>query len=140
MGVRYALGALGVAMMGLGGVLTLRTGTAGEVVLWLAGAIVLHDGLIAPLVLGAGPLLAALPARGTVRGGLIVAGALTLVALPLMLRPGSAPNPTVLPLDYVRNWLVLIGVVAVGTGALLGVRRLARRRPSQRRLSQRRRS
>ncbi|MEU4271798.1 hypothetical protein [Streptomyces sp. NPDC026092] len=134
-GVRYALGALGVAMMGLGAVLVVRTGTVGEVLLWLAGAIVLHDGLIAPLVLGVGLLLAALPARGTVRGGLIVAGALTLVALPLLLRPGSAPNPTALPLDYVRNWLVLMGVVAVGTGALLGVRWLARRRPAQRRRS-----
>ncbi|MDT9688970.1 hypothetical protein Q5762_11585 [Streptomyces sp. P9(2023)] len=125
---RYVLGALAVAMMGLGAVLVVRTGTVWEVVLWLVGAIVLHDGLIAPLVLGLGLLLAALPARGTVRAGLIVAGSLTLIALPLMLRPGTAPNPTALPLDYVRNWLVLMGVVALGTGAVLGVRRLAQLR------------
>lgn len=126
--VRYVLGALAVTMMGLGAVLVVRTGTVWEVVLWLAGAIVLHDGLIAPLVLGLGLLLAAVPARGTVRAGVIVAGSLTLVALPLMLRPGTAPNPTALPLDYVRNWLVLMGVVALGTGAVLGVRRLAQLR------------
>ncbi|MFJ3583034.1 hypothetical protein ACIPPS_12510 [Streptomyces sp. NPDC090127] len=126
--VRYALGALGVALMGLGVVLVVRTGSVGDVLLWLAGAIVLHDGLIAPLVLGVGLLLAALPARGALRGGLIVAGSLTLIALPLMLRPGSAPNPTALPLDYVRNWLILMGVVAVGTGALIGVGRWAAQR------------
>ncbi|MFF9011473.1 hypothetical protein ACF09C_00655 [Streptomyces sp. NPDC014870] len=126
--VRYAVGALGVGLMGLGAVLVVRTGTVGEVLLWLAGAIVLHDGLIAPLVRGVGLLLAAVPARGVLRGGLVVAGSLTLIALPLLLRPGSAPNPTALPLDYLRNWLVLMGVVAVGTGALLGARRLAQRR------------
>ncbi|MFF9912463.1 hypothetical protein [Streptomyces sp. NPDC013457] len=70
-----------------------------------------------------------MPARGAVRGGLIVAGSLTLIALPLMVRPGAPPNPTALPLDYVRNWLVLMGVVAIGTGVVLGARRL----PAQRR-------
>ncbi|MFE5617406.1 hypothetical protein [Streptomyces sp. NPDC056463] len=130
--VRYGCGALGVALMGLGAVLVVRTGTVAEVVLWLAGAIVLHDGVIAPLVLGVGLLIAAVPVRGPVRGGLIVAGSLTLVALPLMVRPGAPPNPTALPLDYVRNWLVLMGVVAIGTGAVLGVRRLLAQRRRRR--------
>ncbi|WP_327327208.1 hypothetical protein [Streptomyces sp. NBC_01210] len=35
-----------------------------DVALWPAGAIVLHDGVVAPLVLGTGLLLAAVPARG----------------------------------------------------------------------------
>ncbi|MFD7325664.1 hypothetical protein ACFV9D_32050 [Streptomyces sp. NPDC059875] len=128
--VRYVCGALGVGLMGLGAVLVLRAGTAWEVAVWLAGAIVLHDGVMAPLVLAVGLLIAAAPARGAVRGGLIVAGCLTLVALPLMVRPGTPPNPTALPLDYVRNWLVLLEVVAVGTGVLVGVLRVRQRRRS----------
>ncbi|WP_329124392.1 hypothetical protein [Streptomyces sp. NBC_01353] len=128
MRARYVCGALGVALMALGAVLVVRTGTAWDVAVWLVGAIVLHDGVIAPLVLAVGLLIAAAPARGAVRGGLIVAGCLTLVALPLMVRPGAPPNPTALPLDYVRNWLVLMGVVAVGAGALVVVRRVLQRR------------
>ncbi|WP_254705643.1 hypothetical protein [Streptomyces vilmorinianum] len=126
--VRYVCGAVGVGLMGVGVWLIVRTGTFWDVLVWLVGAIVLHDGVIAPLVLAVGLLVAAVPARGVVRGGLIVAGCLTLVALPVMVRPGVPPNPTALPLDYVRNWLVLLGVVAVGTVGLVVGRRLYQRR------------
>lgn len=62
------------------------------------------------------------------RGALLVAGALTAVALPVLLRPGRTANPSVLPLDYPRNWL--IAMVAVATTAALWAagRGLVRRR------------
>ncbi|HET6352958.1 hypothetical protein OG905_07070 [Streptomyces sp. NBC_00322] len=127
--MRIVTGALGLALMTVGAVLLLTGGQLKDVALWLAGAIVLHDGIVAPLVLGVGLLLAAVPARGTVRGALIVAGCLTVVALPVLLRPGTPKNPTVLPLDYVRNWLLALAAVAVLTGVLLAARWIRRRVP-----------
>ena len=127
--MRIVTGALGLALMTVGAVLLLTGGQLKDVALWLAGAIVLNDGIVAPLVLGVGLLLAAVPARGTVRGALIVAGCLTVVALPVLLRPGTPKNPTVLPLDYVRNWLLALAAVAVLTGVLLAARWIRRRVP-----------
>ncbi|MEU8890203.1 hypothetical protein [Streptomyces sp. NPDC048442] len=143
---RMAAGAVGVALMGIGAVLAVGTGDVVGVALWLAGAIVAHDGLIAPVVLGVGLLLGLLlggprgePLRGplggprlraygAVRGALIVAGCLTLVALPVLLRPGAPANSSVLPLNYVRGWLIALAAVAVATGVLVGVRALLRHR------------
>ncbi|MFI9586235.1 hypothetical protein ACIHCQ_31345 [Streptomyces sp. NPDC052236] len=134
--MRIVTGTLGVALMAIGAVLLLAGGQAVDVALWLAGAIVLHDGLVAPLVLAVGLLLASVPARGTVRGALVVAGSLTVIALPPMLRPGAPANASALPLDYVRNWLILMGAVVVLTGVLRGgvllVRRVSRRRVAER--------
>ncbi|MDQ0939510.1 hypothetical protein [Streptomyces sp. V1I1] len=127
--MRIVAGALGLALMAVGATLLLTGGQLKDVALWLAGAIVLHDGIIAPLVLGVGLLLAAVPARGTVRGALVVAGCLTMIALPPLLRPGAPTNPSALPLDYLRNWLLVLGAVAVVTGVLLAVRWLLRKVP-----------
>ncbi|MFF3246603.1 hypothetical protein ACFYWY_23380 [Streptomyces sp. NPDC002870] len=127
--MRIVVGALGLALMAVGATLLLTGGQLKDVALWLAGAIVLHDGIIAPLVLGVGLLLAAVPARGTVRGGLVVAGCLTMIALPPLLRPGAPTNPSALPLDYLRNWLLLLAAVAVVTGLVPAVRWLLRKVP-----------
>ncbi|TQK50835.1 hypothetical protein FBY35_1191 [Streptomyces sp. SLBN-118] len=127
--MRIVTGALGLALMTVGAVLLVTGGQLKDVALWLAGAIVLHDGIVAPLVLGVGLLLAAVPARGTVRGALIVAGCLTVVALPVLLRPGTPKNTSVLPLDYVRNWLLALAAVAVLTGLLPAARWIWRRVP-----------
>ncbi|MET7718055.1 hypothetical protein [Streptomyces sp. NPDC005407] len=127
--MRIVTGALGLALMAVGATLLLTGGQLKDVALWLAGAIVLHDGIIAPLVLGVGLLLAAVPARGTVRGALVVAGCLTMIALPPLLRPGAPTNPSALPLDYLRNWLLVLAAVAVVTGVVLAVRWLLRKVP-----------
>ncbi|MFF4232825.1 hypothetical protein [Streptomyces sp. NPDC001820] len=127
--MRIVTGALGLALMAVGATLLLTGGQVKDVALWLAGAIVLHDGMIAPLVLGVGLLLAAVPARGTVRGALVVAGCLTVIALPPLLRPGAPTNPSALPLDYLRNWLLLLVAVAVVAGLVPVVRWLLRKVP-----------
>ncbi|MFE7773543.1 hypothetical protein ACFU5O_06535 [Streptomyces sp. NPDC057445] len=127
--LRFVVGAAGVAVTGFGAWLLFGAGYVRdpwEVVVWLVGAIVLHDGVIAPLVLAVGLLLAALPARGVLRTALIVCGALTLIALPPLLRPGAPTNPSALPLDYLRNWLLTLGAVAVLTAAALLLPRAAR--------------
>ncbi|WP_308315897.1 hypothetical protein [Streptomyces sp. CC228A] len=56
-----------------------------------------------------------------------MAGGLTLVALPVLLAPRRPSNPSVLPLDYARNWLLLLAAVAVGA-LLVGVAPAAGRR------------
>ncbi|MEU6402496.1 hypothetical protein [Streptomyces sp. NPDC046985] len=126
--LRYGIGALGAALAGVGVWLVLGVPHPLDVGVWLVGALVLHDGVVAPLVLGVGLLVAALPARRAVRGALIVAGCLTVVALPVLARPGATANPSVLPLDYLRNWLLLLTAVAACTGVLIAVRCVRRRR------------
>lgn len=116
--MRALAGVAGLALMGVGASLLLDVREWTGVLLWLGGAVVLHDGLIAPLVLLAGLVLVrgggrggvCGGVRGPVRGALTVAGALTLVALPVLLRPGPRANSSVLPLDYWGNWLVAVGV------------------------------
>ncbi|MFG2577225.1 hypothetical protein [Streptomyces sp. NPDC048481] len=126
--LRVLLGAVGLALMGVGAFQLTDVRDPIGVLVWLGGAVLLHDAVIAPLVLLVGLVLVRRRARGPVRGALLVAGALTAVALPVLLRPGRTANPSVLPLDYPRNWL--IAVVAVATAAALwgAGRGLVRRR------------
>ncbi|MEU3462212.1 hypothetical protein ABZ721_20040 [Streptomyces sp. NPDC006733] len=121
MRARIVLGAMGVAAMAFGAVLLFtdrQVRAPVDVLVWLAGAIVLHDAVLTPVVLAVGAALARwLPphVRRPVRGGLITAACLTAVALPFLLRPSATANPSVLPLDYPRNTLVVLGAVAALT-------------------------
>ncbi|WP_327327070.1 hypothetical protein OG735_34635 [Streptomyces sp. NBC_01210] len=126
--IRVLAGAAGVAFMGVGASLLLDVRDLTGVLVWLGGAVVLHDALIAPLVLLVGLVLVCGGVRGPVRGALLVAGALTVVALPVLLRPGRTANSSVLPLDYPRNWLIALVAVATVAAFVLTVRRFARRR------------
>jgi len=125
---RVAAGAAGLALLGEGVSLLWDVPGPGDVLVWLAGAVALHDALIAPLVLLIGRLLVRGRLRGPVRGALLVAGALTLVALPPLLRPGSRANPSVLPLDYPRNWLITLAAVAAVTVVYAAARAVLRAR------------
>ncbi|MFF6916543.1 hypothetical protein [Streptomyces sp. NPDC012466] len=129
--LRVTAGAAGLALMGVGVSLLMDVRGLPGVLLWLGGAVVLHDVVIAPMVLLIGPALVRGGVRGPVRAALVVAGALTTVALPVLLRPGRRANSSVLPLDYPRNWLVALVVVASVTAVWLAVRKFrdGRRRP-----------
>jgi hypothetical protein len=126
---RLLTGAVGLTLMGVGASLLLDVPDLTGVLVWLGGAVVLHDALIAPLVLLIGWVLVRGGVRGPVRGALLVAGALTAVALPVLLRPGKPANSSVLPLDYPRNWLLTLGAVATVTALLSAVRAIRRSRP-----------
>jgi len=55
--------------------------------LWLAAAIVIHDGILSPAVISTGWLLRRLVpdrARAFLQGGLIVSGVITVIALPMI--------------------------------------------------------
>ncbi|MET9877005.1 hypothetical protein ABZZ36_20595 [Actinacidiphila glaucinigra] len=125
---RWLTGAAGLVLAGVGACRLLGVDDLAGVLIWLGGAVVLHDVLIAPMVLLIGSVLVRGGVRGPVRGALLVGGALTAVALPVLLRPGKPANPSVLPLDYPRNWLVTLVAVAVVTALVLVVRRIGRSR------------
>ncbi|MFE3585606.1 hypothetical protein [Streptomyces vinaceus] len=134
MAYRYAVAGLGLVLMGLGGALLVQQPSPWRIALWLAGAVVVHDGLIAPLVIAVAALTAALGLRlrGVARAALIVAGSVTAIALPPLLRPGGAANPTVVPLDYLRNWLLTMAAIALAA-ALCTAARAALPRGTRRR-------
>ncbi|MCT2591492.1 hypothetical protein LHJ74_16545 [Streptomyces sp. N2-109] len=149
--LRVMLATTGAAMLGWGCWLLVtetREGTVPQTTAWLAGAVVVHDGLVAPLLLLLGAALGHFGARlrrrhgygpeaarqddvrrvpGALRGGLIVAGCLTLVALPALLRQDQPRYPSALPLDYTANWLTLLGLTTLVTVALLVLPGVARR-------------
>ncbi|MBW8699719.1 hypothetical protein MBT84_08950 [Streptomyces sp. MBT84] len=133
---RLSMGAAGLVVSGVGVQLLLDVRDLPGVLVWLGGAVVLHDALIAPLVLLVGWALVRGGARGPVRGALLVAGALTAVALPVLLRPGRPANSSVLPLDYPRDWLLALVAVAAVTALVRAARwvRRGRRRPTRRAL------
>ncbi|MFF4448419.1 hypothetical protein [Streptomyces sp. NPDC001502] len=130
MAFRYAVGGFGLAVMAFGGFLLVREPEPWRIALWLAGGVLVHDGLIAPLVIAVGALCAAagLRLRGVPRAALVVAGSLTVIALPPLLRPGGVANASVLPLDYPRNWLLAMAAIGVLTAGYAGARAWARRR------------
>lgn len=126
--LRYGLGVLGVALVGLGAWLVVAEPDPLGVLVWLAGALVLHDGILAPLVLAVGLLLVGRRRRGLWRGALLVAGSVVLVTLPLLVRPGAPPNPSALPLPYPRNLAIVLAAVAVVTASTAAVRAWRERR------------
>ncbi|RKS73509.1 hypothetical protein BZB76_4202 [Actinomadura pelletieri DSM 43383] len=83
---------------------------------WFAGAAVLHDAVLVPVVLVAGVATGRLPGpwRRAARTALVIGGAVTLVAAPLVLGYGRrADEPSRLPLPYDRNLAVVLAVVVV---------------------------
>ncbi|MFJ3880256.1 hypothetical protein ACIPW5_22710 [Streptomyces sp. NPDC090077] len=127
--VRYVTGGIGLLCAAWGGWLLLRQPEPWRIAVWLGGAVVVHDAFVAPLVCAVGALaaVAGWRLRGVPRAALIVAGSLTVIALPPLLRPGPVANATVLPLDYPRNWLLAMGAAVLFTVAYTVLRALTRR-------------
>jgi hypothetical protein len=132
---RIGLGLAGIAAIGYGGwgVLTGGAATAWPVTaVWLLAGVLLHDLVLVPVVAAVGWLVTRLvPAdiRPVVRGGLVVAALVTVVALPVVSGRGDADNPSSTPLDYPRN-LAFVLVAVAATTAGLAVRRHRRVRPA----------
>jgi hypothetical protein len=99
---------------------------------FVVGGALVHDLLVAPLVLGAGVLLArTVPAglRAIVQAALIVSASLVLLSYPLVRDYARVlHNPSSLPRNYTANLAIVLGVVwVVAAGAaVLTVRRRRR--------------
>jgi hypothetical protein len=125
--VRVALAAAGAAIAGYGlWLLSHRQSELVGVVGWLAGGVLAHDAVIAPLTIVISAIgLRLLPARarGPVTAGFVVLGTVTLTAIPVLLSLGARPdNLTLLDRHYGVGWLVLAAVVSAGVALTMAVR------------------
>ncbi|MFI7603371.1 hypothetical protein [Actinoplanes sp. NPDC049681] len=103
----------------------------GGVLLFLGAVLVLHDGVLMPLVIGVGALLTRSPPL--IRAAMIVSFVVTVVALPFVLGYGRSPdNPSALPLAYGNGLALILAAIWATVLALQAVRRLCagRRKPS----------
>ena len=120
---RALLVAVGV-LMGLWGLWLVRDFRFDQLrstVTWLAGGVVLHDAILAPLVVGVGVILARVVpvyARKPVTVGLILWGTVTVAVANVLSGMGGKPdNNTILNLPYVATWLAMTVVVFGGIAA-----------------------
>jgi hypothetical protein len=118
---RVLLGGVGVAGIGYGlyRLLTMPPEHVPAVLVWAVGGVVVHDALLAPLVVGLG-VLAAVSAprwlRAPLAALLVVLGPLTLVALPVLGGFGArADNPTLLDRPYWTGYLAIVAVAVLVT-------------------------
>ena len=113
----WALGAAGAAY---GLVLVLQQGLSDlvDIVIWLAGGVVLHDFVLVPITLTLlflGSRLVPDRLRGPVAAGLVVLGTVTVVAIPVLGRFGARPdNPTLLDRNYAAGWLAVAALTVIG--------------------------
>ncbi|MCW2839833.1 MAG: hypothetical protein JWR55_1316 [Aeromicrobium sp.] len=117
--VRSLLVLAGVAC-GLWGVWLMRDFTREQLTseaFWLAGGVVLHDAVLAPLVVAVGYVASRVLPRGSRRPAamaFLIWGTLTIAFLPVLTgEGGKADNDTILGRPYVLNWIVLTVVLAV---------------------------
>ena len=93
---------------------------------FVVGGALLHDLVVAPLVILAGVLVArTVPtrSRAVVQAALVVSGLVALFSYPLVRAYGlAANNPTSLPHNYARSLLVVLGVVWAVAAAAVVVR------------------
>ena len=138
---RLGLGGAGV-LLGLFGIFRLLTQVPGSdlvtLAVWLVAAVVLHDGVIAPVTAALGwGLEHAVPprARRAVAYGLTGAVAVTVVALPEIYREGSQPaSKALLQQPYGNHLAIALGIVAavaVVTYAISVASDRAKPRPSE---------
>ncbi|MDQ3384929.1 MAG: hypothetical protein M3503_02785 [Actinomycetota bacterium] len=125
--VGWAVIAIGIRGLLVNEDARMGTNPGGWVVL-LVQSNLAHDLVLVPAVLLVGVLVARfVPAgvRAPVQGGLIVTGVIVLFAFPFVRGYGIKPdNPTILPQDYGRGLLIVLGVVwAVTAAVTIGRRR-----------------
>ena len=123
MRTRLGLGVVGV-LLGLVGLRDLLSQGIDNLVatgVWLAGGVVLHDGVLAfatvvVVVLGTRLLPGRL--RPYAAAVFVVLGTVTIAAVPVLGRFGAhADNPTLLDRNYIAGWLILAGLICAGTAA-----------------------
>jgi hypothetical protein len=139
---RIALIGTGVLLIALGAVVMMQTvpptGIAG-VLIWLAGSLVLHDAIIAPIVFGVSVALRKIGKRipvavlAIVQGAIGIAAIFAVIVLPaIFAKHLGARNATVLPFDYGLRLAVLYGAIAVIAAILIAVYLMRTRRAKTR--------
>jgi hypothetical protein len=130
---RAVLVVLGVALIGLGGYVLTETVSPTRytgLLVWLLGSVIVHDAIIAPLV-----VVAALAVRRTgrrvpaavvalVQSAVVVGVVMSMIVVPEIVAKAKGPkNDTVLPFDYAGRlsvmWLVIVVLTALAVVAYL---------------------
>ncbi|XRQ16212.1 hypothetical protein ACN3XK_36725 [Actinomadura welshii] len=122
--MRIAVTAAGLALIAVGVRGAVMDVDVAGWLAWLAGAAVLHDGVLVPVVLAAGAATGRLPDawRRPVRAALITAGCVSAVALPLVLGRGRrADEPSRLPLPYDRNLAIVLALITAAAAVSIAV-------------------
>ncbi|TGN62948.1 hypothetical protein EXE59_02535 [Nocardioides eburneiflavus] len=129
---RWLIGGLGVVLGAYGAWLALTRQDAGqlvEIAVWLAAGVVLHDVVVAGVVLAVVALARRVlpePWHAPATLGLVVWGGVTLMAVPVLGRFGARPdNPTLLDRPYLGAWaaLTVASVLVVAVAGLVRARR-----------------
>ena len=137
---RIALGVAGGLLLTFGVFRLVTELDAGDLFVlgvWLAAAVALHDGLIAPITVGTGVALTCVPprARRYLQGALLVGALITVIAIPLIGRQGTQPeSKAILLRDYAANLALLLGMTAAVALVLYALRVLREHRPADARL------
>ncbi|GAA1722158.1 hypothetical protein GCM10009809_17320 [Isoptericola hypogeus] len=121
---------------------TVPQGQWTSALLWLAGGVVVHDAVLAPLAVVTGALvLPRVPPtwRAPLRGGLLAAGALALLSVAVLAGAAGRRHWSVLPHDPLPA--IATAVLVIGVGVVVGAFLSAGREPGgARRRSARRRT
>lgn len=132
--LRLVLAALGV-VAGLYGVWSLREVDPGDwwsLLAYLGGGVVVHDFVLAPVVVVLGVLAARVAPeawRAPMAVAVVVWGTVSVMAVPVLGRFGAlADNPTLLDRPYLSSWAVGTALVlaAVAAAGAVRARRVAR--------------
>lgn len=134
MRTRPVIGACGVALLLYGALLVISRQDPGqwfEVGVWLGVGVLAHDVVLSALVIGAcflGSRWLTQPWQAPAVVALVVWGALTVVAFPVLVRAGArADNTTLLDRPYAQTWWAISAIVVL----LVAVAGLVRSRASR---------
>ena len=125
---RVLLGLAGAAAAAYGGLLLLDDGFGDlvNVATWLVAGVVLHDLVLAPLVIVLVVMTSRLLPnawRAPAAAALVVLGSVTLLAIPVLGRFGArTDNPTLLDRSYWAGWALIAGLTLVATAVTILVR------------------
>lgn len=132
---RIALITVGLALMVVGGLVLLEDVAPkryGGILLWFAGALIIHDGIIAGLVIAVNLVLRKAGRRvplgvlAIVQGAVVVGAIVALIAFPQIVKQRIGTlNPTILPLDYSLNLALFYTALIAATGLAIGAYFLA---------------
>ncbi|MDN4640626.1 hypothetical protein QCD70_10265 [Agreia sp. PsM10] len=138
--VRIALIAIGLAGLFAGAVILVQKERPDQilgVIVWIGAAIIVHDGILSPLLLVIDVWMRRTGRRipfgvlAIIQGGVVVGAIMSLLVLPEIYKKSiGTKNPTILPLDYGLNLALFWAAVALLTAAAcaLYLRRARRRR------------
>jgi hypothetical protein len=141
--VFVTIGALGIVYGAWVMVGTVRPQSIWGLATWLLGAVIIHDAIIAPVVVAISIAMRRVGRRippaviAIVQGAVVVGSVFTLVVVPEIIRRAKVPNnDTVLPFDYASRLVVLWAAIVVITALVVALylRRTSRQkaRPSTR--------